>query len=182
MSRVSRWLVTSAGALAVLVGVVVVAAAYVGHQGPVDWLDRNTERTGDGTWLAQEAPLAVADRMAAATRPRSRVVSSWGVALRYAGGTATVVAGPRPQTATIYWDGTSGAVRRYRFGRLGWGTGDGPEDTGGGGSGGGNGGGPGVPGRGAPPRSSSFAEVTPDAAVQTRRGEDFRGGGPGSGK
>jgi hypothetical protein len=154
------------GALALLIGVVLVAGVLIRHEEPTAWLDSNLERTGSGAWLSQEPPLVTVDRLAKAVPPRSKVVSSWGVALRYGRGTVTVVAGPRPGTANVYWDRSSRtggrAARHYRFGRYGW-----WNDTGGG-----------------PTRApdGTFTSVAPDADVRTRRGEDFRGGGPGSGK
>ena len=160
-----RWGAVAASSLAVLGGLLLVTVAITGHRSPVDWLDRNLERTGDGAWLSQEPVVATADRIAAATSPANRVTDTWGVALRYGGGTVTVVPGPRAGTATVYWD-TRRTGRRYLYGRYLWGggtsTGDDP-----GGSGG---------------RSSFVPVDAPDPGVQTRRGEDFRGGGPGSGK
>jgi len=165
VSRVTRWLLAGGGAISMLVGLLIVSAAVIQQQGPVDWLDRNLDRTGDAAWLSHEPPLVTAERMAEATRPSSRVVNSWGVALRYAGGTATVVAGPRARTANVYWDASRrSSPRRYRFGRLIW------DDT------------DGTPESRRTPGESRFAPVEADAAVQTRRGEDFRGGGPGGGK
>jgi len=155
------------GALSLLAGVVLVAGVLMTHEEPTAWLDGNLERTGTGAWLSQEPPLVTADRLARSVRPRSRVVSSWGVALRYARGTVTIVAGPRPGTANVYWDaGTGGAnrpLRHYRFGRYRW-----PDGT--------------VDPDGRRPPDGTFTSVAPDADVRTRRGEDFRGGGPGGGK
>lgn len=163
------------GALSVLAGVVLVAGVLIRHEEPTAWLDRNLESTGAGAWLSQEPPLVTADRLAGAVRPRSRVVSSWGVALRYARGTVTVVAGPREGTANVYWDAGAGGsgrpLRHYRFGRYGWGGGDtatGPTDP--------------TDPDGRRPPDGRFTSLTPDADVRTRRGEDFRGGGPGGGK
>jgi hypothetical protein len=155
---------------------VLVAGVLIRHEEPTGWLDSNLERTGSGAWLSQEPPLVTADRLAKAVPPRSKVVSSWGIALRYGRGTVTVVAGPRPGTANVYWDRSSGtgrAVRHYRFGRYGWWN-DAP--------GGFDPGGTTDPdGRTRAP-DGTFTQVAPDADVRTRRGEDFRGGGPGSGK
>ena len=102
MSRVTRWWLMSAGALALLFGVVVVASVALGHDSPTRWLDENLERTDDNAWLSQDSPLVTADRLAEAVKPGSRVVSSWGVALRYSSGTVvldeTVTAGrPSPR-------------------------------------------------------------------------------------
>jgi hypothetical protein len=82
------------------------------------------------------------------------------------------VPGPRAGTANVYWDGRRSG-RRYAYGRWGWygGGGSSPDDdSAGGGSG------------GAAGRNAFTPIASPDAGVQTRRGEDFRGGGPGSGK
>jgi hypothetical protein len=160
------------GGLTLLFGLVVVASVLIGHAGPTAWLDRNLERTDDDAWLSQDPPLVTADRLADAVTPASRVVSSWGVALRYGGGTVTVVAGPREGSSNVYWDpSTSVAHRRYRFGRYGWGSGS---DL------------PPGPGDGSRPgdgtRDGGLRSQAVDESVQTRRGEDFRGGGPGSGK
>jgi hypothetical protein len=158
------------GALSLLIGVVLVAGVMITHDEPTEWLDRNLEPTGAGAWLSQDPPLVTADRLARAVGPRSRVVSSWGVALRYARGTVTVVAGPREGSANVYWDagatGRNSTARYYRFGRYGWG-GDDTTDP--------------DPNRRRTP-DGTFSSVTPDADVRTRRGEDFRGGGPGGGK
>lgn len=176
MSRVMRWWLMSAGALTLLFGVVMVASVAIGHEGPTGWLDANLERTDDNAWLSQDPPLVTADRLADAVQPGSRVVSSWGVALRYISGTVTVVAGPREGTSNVYWDPSSARVhRRYRFGRYGWGGSPGSDL-------------PGDPGTNGPtgPRPGGDAgglrAQAVDESVQTRRGEDFRGGGPGSGK
>ena len=168
-----RWLAAASSAIVVLVGTLLVATVFVGHQGPVDWLDRNLEPTGSSSWLSQQPVIATADTIAGANPPASRVVDTWGVALRYGGGTVTVVPGPREGTSNVYWDSERSA-RAYRFGRYGWwgrrgGGGDDPDGT------------PASGGSGA--GSARFAaEPAPVAAVQTRRGEDFRGGGPGTGK
>jgi hypothetical protein len=165
-----RRLFTVSGAMAVLVGIVLVGVVVLNHEDPTDWLDRNLESTGPNSWLSQDPPLVTADRLADAVDPRSQVVSSWGVALRYARGTVTVVAGPQPGTANVYWDRAAGGhrgSRHYHFGRYVWGTGDGTT-------------GPDGTGRRAP--DGTFSSLTPDADVRTRRGEDFRGGGPGGGK
>jgi hypothetical protein len=163
-----RGALMTGGALTVLAGLVLVAAVVVGHDEPTAWLDRHLESTGANTWLSPDSPLVTADRLADAVEPRSRVVSSWGIALRYARGTVTIVAGPRPGTASVYWDAGAGrrghGPRFYRFGRYGW--------T--------DGGTTGPDGRRAP--DGTFTSLTPDAEVRTRRGEDFRGGGPGGGK
>ncbi|HEY8547694.1 MAG TPA: hypothetical protein VIL36_21675 [Acidimicrobiales bacterium] len=165
----TRWWLMSAGALSLLFGLVVVASVLIGHQSPTGWLDANLERTDHDAWLSQDPPLVTADRIAGAVEPGSRVVSSWGVALRYGGGTVTVVAGPREGTSNVYWDAASArSPRRYRFGRYGWD--DVPTGT--------SGRRPG--GQGADDGALRAQAV--DESVQTRRGEDFRGGGPGSGK
>lgn len=163
-----RWAAVTVAGLAVLGGLLLVATSLMGHRGPVDWLDRNLERTGPGAWLSQEPVVATADRIAAASPPANRVTDSWGVALRYGNGTVTVVPGPRAGTANVYWD-TGRSTRRYVYGRYGWG--GGTRDDDGSGSGGGSGG-----------RAGFRPVEAPDPGVQTRRGEDFRGGGPGSGK
>jgi hypothetical protein len=160
----------ASSAIVVLLGVLLVATVFVGHQGPVDWLDRHLEATGSSTWLSQQPVIATADTIAAANPPASRVVDTWGVALRYGRGTVTVVPGPREGTSNVYWD-TERSPRAYRFGRYGWwgrggGGGSGEDERAG--SGGGT--------------ARFAAQPEPAAAVQTRRGEDFRGGGPGSGK
>lgn len=167
-----RHLVLGCGAVAVLVGLVVVAVAVLGQRDPTRWLDQNLQRTDNRAWLSQDPPLVTAERLADAVEPASMVVSSWGVALRYARGTVSVVAGPREGTATVYWDASSTRVHRsYRFGRYAWwpdgGTDPAPDPT----------------GRRPPPGTDgTFTPLTPNAEVQTRRGEDFRGGGPGGGK
>jgi hypothetical protein len=159
----------SAGALAALFGVVLVASVAIGHEGPTGWLDANLDRTGDNTWLSQDPPLVTAEKLADAVKPGSKVVSSWGVALRYSRGSVTVVAGPREGTSNVYWDPSSASTyRRYRFGRYGWGSDPGLPPTS-----------PGDPdGR----TGTGMRTQVVDDSVQTRRGEDFRGGGPGSGK
>ena len=170
MSKVTRWWLMSAGALVLLFGVVVVASTFIGHEGPVEWLDQNLDRTDDNTWLSQDPPLLTADRLASAVEPGSRVVSSWGVALRYSNGTVSVVAGPREGTSNVYWDPSSSRTHRsYRFGRYGWLPGSNPSP------------GPGTDPRTRTPDGALRAQAV-DENVQTRRGEDFRGGGPGSGK
>jgi hypothetical protein len=160
-----RWGAIAVSSLAVLGGALLMAAAFTGHRGPVDWLDRNLERTGSGAGLSQEPVVATADRIADATSPANRVTDTWGVALRYGNGTVTVVPGPRAGTANVYWDGRRSG-RRYVYGRYGWARSSNDDGGGGGGA-----------------SRSAFTQVdAPDPGVQTRRGEDFRGGGPGSGK
>lgn len=153
-----------------LIGFVLVGVAFARTQDPRDWLDDNATRTGDDAWTAPEEPLRFADRIASHARPESRVVTTWGVALRYERGTLTVTAGTSPGTTAIYWDGHAGrGVRYYRLGRWSGGRGgfdpiptdqDTPDGS---------------------PRTGAAAAATADL-VQTRRGEDFRGGGPGGGK
>jgi hypothetical protein len=165
---VRRRLAIGGGAIVALVGLVVGAALVIGQRDPVGWLDQNLERTDRHAWLSQDPPMTTAQRLADAVDPASMVVSSWGIALRYAGGTVTVVAGPREGTASVYWDASARRYRHYRFGRYRWWS-----DAGG-------------PAPAPDGRASGQGTFTPlaaaDAAVQTRRGEDFRGGGPGGGK
>ena len=92
-------------------------------------------------------------------KPRSRFVDASGVALRYRNLTVTVTAAEQEGQSIVYVD-RKGSRRRYYYGRYGL---------------------------GGFSRIASFSEQAPTpgstaSTTSTRRGADFRGGGPGSGK
>ncbi len=155
-----------------LLGALLIAVAFVRTDDPRDWLDDNATAVSTGAWTAPEAPLRFADRIAQAVPPQSRIVNSWGVALRYRTGSLTITAGSADGTSAIYWDSTRSAAvhRSWRLGR--WPGGGGvfePVPTG-------STSGDGRSATGTAGRASAVE------LAQTRRVEDFRGGGPGGGK
>lgn len=163
-----------AGGIAVgglaLVGVMLIAVAFVRTDDPRDWLDDNATTVDSGAWTAPEAPLVFADRISRAVPPQSRIVNSWGVALRYRTGSLTVTAGSADGTSAIYWDSTRSAtgLRSWRIGR--WPGGSDVFEPASTGSAAGEGG------------SGTAGRASAVGLAQTRRVDDFRGGGPGGGK
>jgi hypothetical protein len=155
-----KWLLVL-GAVVALGGILLIASSLLFTSKPVDWLDDNAQKVDDGTYLADDPPLVFSARLADAVEPRSRYVDASGVALRYRDMTVTVTNGETEGTSMVYVDRT-GSPRRYSYGRYG------------------------VGGWAIVNGFSSQTSATPDGTTagttSTRRGADFRGGGPGSGK
>lgn len=154
-----RTLAIVLGGILSLGGAFLIGNAFLSTPAPVKWLDAHTQKVDDGTYRANQTPLEVADDLAAAAKPRSRYVDASGIALRYRDLTVTATAGKEPSTSVIYVD-RKNSRRRYYYGA--WAAGRFSRVQG---------------------FTSAPGDPTdPAATTSTRRGEDFRGGGPGGGK
>ena len=139
--------------------------SYFTAPSPRGWLDGHAKRVAADEWTSEHRPSVVAERLDASVKASGRVDNPWGIVLRYSRSAVTIT--PEGNGSRIFLDHS----RRWRSYGIWRGSrfagGDGVRS------------GP-TSGPSAPPIDADRVPI-PEAA-NARRAEDFRGGGPGSGK